>query len=209
MNPGDLVVCGVVTDVLLEDIRISVPKGHAVTIPADLALRSIDLHRQLSAGTIFQLNVNSLLSLKVRPEPDVPREEQQQVSQGRVPSQEALTLQAEVNRLQAEVSRLQTENADLRAFNEKINARFDEVVGMLRHQQPSSSSAQKALVSSLREEEGNVPLYIPAQIRPEVDALRIETQEKTSESAGVNQAAGALKRFKRQLGTGGSGTGDQ
>ena len=66
MNHGDVIVCGVSEDKLIEDIGVMVPKGDVITVPGAQAYKSKDLWRLISQQVIFQLNSNSLLRI-VRP----------------------------------------------------------------------------------------------------------------------------------------------
>lgn len=213
MGPGDMVVCGVIGDVILDDIHFSVPKGHAVTIPADLVVRSTDLHRQLSQGAIFQLNKNSLLRLKLpRAEEPVPvpevavelgvENESLRAENGRLQAENG-RLQGDVGRLQGEVAKLKKELLDAKSSSGKLEGRLDEIMTLLKDrpatviQQVVGQNGTKS--STSEPNEGAAPTFIPSQIRPEnVDASRISVQEKSAEAGGISQAASALRKLKEK-----------
>ena len=174
MNSGDMVVCGVTGDVLIEDIRVSVPKGHAVTVPADLVVRSVDLHRQLSAGAIFQLNTNSLLKLRPPPAQEVRRVEAPEVrnlqGENEALKAENARLQTENAKLQTEVQRLLRENVELRSSSGRLDGRLDEIMTLLQQRPATVTNIIQAPQNGAKSapdtvEDGAAPTFIPSQIR--------------------------------------------
>jgi len=205
---SDVVVCGVIGDIVLEDIAFLVPKGHAVTVPEQLAVQSKDLYRALSTGAIFQLNINSLLAPRPQGQVVIPPSLETQ--------QRNFELQAEVQRLQGEVTRLQSEsgrhqaeNAKLRAENAKLqdtNQKLDGILDLLKDRPTiiQQVMGQNGAVPKTVEE-GAAPTFIPSQIRSEnVTSSRITVQEGSSESGSISKASDALRKLKKQ-----SDSGDQ
>lgn len=207
---SDIVVCGVTGDIVLEDIAFSVPKGHAVTISADLAVRSKDLYRCLSTGAIFQLNVNSLLNQRAQaqtpPAPPSGVQERNAELEGENAKfrGEVQRLQLEVSKLQAESGRHQAENSRLRAENVKLQdttRKLDGILDLLK-ERPLTAIQQvgsQAVGSTPKTvEEGAAPTFIPSQIRSDnVTASRISLQEESSGSGGVSKASELLRKLKK------------
>jgi len=215
-----MVVCGITRDYLIEDIKFSVPKGHAVTIPVDLVLRSVDLHRALSQGILFQLNTHSLMRLKFPRTPGGVAEEERfandlakQMAQRSNAESEASNLKQEKVALEAENARLREELVALRSENAKLaseaeaakgtEGKLDQMLALLKErpatviQTVTQGTFGKAATSEPVEDDA--PKFIPSQIRPDsVDASRISVQEGSTESGGVASAADALKRFRKQ-----------
>jgi chromosome segregation ATPase len=218
-NTGDMVVCGVTSDFIIEDIAFSVPKGHAVTVPADLVVRSIDLHRALSQGIIFQLNINSLLFNKKSPRAPAVEEErfandlahalqsrtngltdENQVLKGDQAKlqEENVRLQTELAAVKAEKVRLEQEAQAANSTDEKLN----QMLTLLKDRPTVMQTVVQGSRASLPEfQEEAAPNFIPSQIKPDgVDASRIAVQETTAEAGGVSQAKNALRRLKSQQG---------
>ena len=56
MNPGDMIVQSVREDLVVQDIRLSLPRGIAVVVPGNSFYDSRDLGRLMSEGRVVQLN---------------------------------------------------------------------------------------------------------------------------------------------------------
>lgn len=217
MNPGDMVVCGVIGDILLDDIPVIVPKGIAIRIPAEQTLRSRDLHRALSQGTIFRLDIQNLLQQqlgKARPgTPPAPPPVVEPLVNEALEAEnlklkadvsrlttENSRLNGEVGRLQAELARAKKELADTRPTQDKL----DEILTKLAERPATQvvhvhEGANGKVEKSTQVVEEDAPVFIPSQIRPEnVDTSRIAVQEGSAGSKGVSQAANALRRLKKE-----------
>jgi len=224
-NVGDIVVCGILEDVLVEDIRIMCPKGHATTITADLVVRSTDLHRALSQGRLFQLNTNSLLRLKFPKTPGGAAEEERfaadiakAVAAKSQQEQDRLTgvmgsLQVENDKLRVDNVQLRAENTRLLADNARLQAeldtakltdgKLDQMLSMLKDRPTVVQTVVQGQAAAARvtQAEDDVPKFIPSQIKPEsVDVSRIAVQEQSGEVGGVASASDALKKLRRQSG---------
>lgn len=192
-----MVVCGVIEDVLIEDIRISIPKGHATTIVADLVVRSTDLHRALSQGRIFQLNTHSLLRLKFPRTPGGAAEEERFASDiAKAVAEKAQSfqdrLEAEAEHLKVEVTRLRlanvqlaAENAQLTANNQKLQVdnvrlqgeangtklteeKLDQMLSLLKDRPTVVHTVvQGTQGAKAFLPEDDAPTFIPSQIKPE------------------------------------------
>jgi len=214
MNNGDVIVCGVSEDKLVEDISILVPKGDAVTVPGHLAHRSKDLWRLLSQGVIFQLNANSLLRLKrqVEPPPVQPNPkldgleaklgglevEVGDLRSGLLKSQsEKSSLQAENRRLSAEVLRLQGELAGQALDQSKLDAILHLVKS--RPQVVNVVSESRASVAKpLDDVDGSAPMFIPSQIKSDSVGGQVAVKEGASDAASLSDASKALKGMRRK-----------
>jgi len=207
MNLGDIVVCGVTEDILLDDIKFVVPKGEAVTVPADLVVRSTDLYRQLSVGAIFQLNKNSR-GLR----PNSPPKEEPLESPSLQPV--VMAAQVEIEALKSENARLAEENnvlqervsvltreSSLLKDSLGIGERLDQMMAMLKNgvaQGPSVLRTSNLNGDSFPSSE-EAPVFIPSQIKmDDVDTSRLSTPEstETTSGAGVSRAANALRKLK-------------
>ncbi len=211
MNLGDIVVCGVTEDILLDDIKFVVPKGEAVTVPADLVVRSTDLYRQLSVGAIFQLNKNSR-GLR----PNSPPKEEPLESPSLQPV--VLAAQVEIEALRSENTRLAEENntlqervslltreASLLKDSLGIGERLDQMMAMLKNGVvqglPSLRTNGDPFPGDSFPSSEEAPVFIPSQIKmDDVDTSRLSTPEstETTSGAGVSRAANALRKLKEK-----------
>lgn len=204
MNLGGIVVCGVTEDVLLEDIRMVVPKGEAIAIPAELVVQSKDLYRQLSVGAIFQLNKNSR-GLRPNPPQEVALEHSE-------PQPVVIAAHAEVESLKSENTRLAEEN---KALQERVSVltretsllkdslgigdRLDQMMAMLKNGIVQGLPVQASKGDPFPSSGEEVPVFIPSQIKmDDVDTSRLSTPEstETTSGAGVSRAANALRKLK-------------
>lgn len=208
MNPADMVVCGVHSDVLIEDISVLVPKGQAVTIPGAHVVTSKDLYRNLSQGKVFRLNVNSLLqqqpsqpSVSVQETDENLRKERDtfQAHNEKLVSEIARVKAAaseEVAKLKTQVQILEAELVHLRQSSPMMT-KLDEVLAQLKAA-PQVIVQGSQVPAVKRDLNDDAPIFIPSQIRPETtDPLKMVTEESTTTGAkSVSQATNALRKLK-------------
>lgn len=212
MNPGDVLVCGVSEDVLVEDIQFSIPRGHAIVVPGDKANKSKDLWRLISQGTVFKLQTNSLLHPSKTQKPSEAAEEEKnealktqiedlasQVTGLRDELQRAKFKLSEQAALEAEVGRLQAENARLRAdlaTRDGLDSKLETILSAVKDRPATvvvQGSTQKTATPS-----DDAPIFIPSQIKGEGGESRVNVQETTSDGSGVAGASQALRGLKKR-----------
>lgn len=198
MMPGDMIVCGVHSDFIVEDIQVSVPQGHPVLIPAEKVLRSTDVHRALSQGFIFRLHNNNILRQQKVKESvpsdstDTPVEGDLRTKLSQLQEQNASLLQTQ-RMLESQVTLL---TAQLQAVKPSApDARIDEILELLKTRQATISDSGRTRVKSSEVEEEVVPTFIPSQIKPSVDEVRISVEE-TSSKGNVAATANALRKLR-------------
>jgi len=217
MNNGDLIVCGVSEDTLVEDIGVMVPKGDAVPIQGHLANKSKDLWRLLSQSVIFRLNENSLLRVRPRVEPEaIP-------VQSLALQEERDQLSVEVQELRSKLSRIRSENQTLRTeveqlreeksgLTEELSTLRSSLVGHSEHASKLDALielvksrpvvlAGGSILSVVDEEESDdsIPLYIPSQIKSDSPAdKKVSLKEGASDVSSVSDASKALKGMRRK-----------
>ncbi len=190
MNAGDIMVFGLgAPTTLLEDIGMDVPHGHYVTIQAAKAHVSKDLWRAISQKLVFQLHPgpNGNFSQSSRP----------------VDTSETEALRAQVKALTEEGARLR---AILLAKEQEQQTKLDDILSLLRvgGQVGASLTASSA---SVRERadltgvvSGEVPTFIPSQIKPEGVEVQLSTNLEESAGAGVGAATSTLRKFRKSGG---------
>lgn len=181
---GDIRVMGLVGGThIIEDLGIDVPHGATVMIPAAKAHVSKDLWRAISQRCVFQLS--SAPQVGSGPTPRSPDH-------------------AEIEGLRSQVRQLTEENARLvaalAAKEGESQAKLDAILGLLRagvsvngiqeHVRPRSSPPVSDVVS------GDVPVFIPSQIKPEGAEVQISTVAEESSGAGVGGAKTALRKLR-------------
>lgn len=207
MNNGDVTVCGVSEDKLVEDIGVLVPKGDVVTIPGPLAHRSKDLWRLLSQGLIFQLNANSLLRLK-------------RADSTPAPPVELEKLELETQSLRSELTKVQTDNTGLRAEVKSLKleilrlkeegssqalsqAKLDEVLNLVRSRSIAPSEVRtngtKPLSVGVEDVDESVPIFIPSKIKSDSDVTgKVSLKEGATDASSLSDASKALKGIRRK-----------
>ncbi len=193
----DITVFGLATGTyLIEDIRMDVPCGTQVTIPAEMALRSKDLWRGINQRQLFQISA--------RPNVVPP------VASGNV------AVQAE---LQERAKRLEVENNDLRRrlLDQQTEAdrqqrmtqqtlaeqtaQMATIIKMLGSGGFVTSgviSSGKQVVATEDYVSGDAPTFIPGTITPDKADARIETTEASVENASVTGAADKLRTLRQK-----------
>lgn len=224
MSNGDLIVCGVSEDKLVEDIGLMVPKGDAVPVPAILANKSKDLWRLISQGVIFRLNENSLLRVRARVMPDQPPTErgndrdrfEAEVERLREENDDLVnengklfslnvSLQEEVKRLRSVVatqqSTLETQQTALSA-RQGHDSKLDAILELVKTQQ-AGVTYQKGSVSvpriAVADVDDSAPLFIPSQIKSDhQEEGRVSLKEEASDASTLTDASKALKGMRKK-----------
>jgi hypothetical protein len=187
MNAGDIMVFGLGgPTTLLEDIGMEVPHGHYVTIPAGKAHVSKDLWRAISQKYVFQLHPGPNGNFPVSPRP--------------VDTSETEALRAQVKALTEETARLR---AILLTKEQEQQTKLDDILAILRvggvvgsHVTSSSETSHERVVSA-GVVSGEVPTFIPSQIKPEGVEVQISTTSEESTGAGVNTATTTLRKLRK------------
>lgn len=197
MMPGDMIVCGVRGFVVLDDIQVTVPQGHAVLIPADKAVRSTDVHRELSSGALFRLSNNNLL---YPPKPQVEEPAAKPVEEGPT----VLQLSATIQQLQEQNAVLlrtqqtlqtQVETLTKQLTTAQSDTRLDDILSLLKTR-PVVVESRSTVGAREKVETEEVPTYIPSQIKPtDIEASHIVVQE-TSQKGNVSTAGNALRKLR-------------
>jgi hypothetical protein len=186
MSVGDVQVFGLMAGTCyLEDIAMDVPHGTTVTIPGVKAHVSKDLWRYISQKCLFHIQPGpgASMPMEARPPVAAPVPQEQQA--------------------------LREENAHLRAVlaaNELASqVKLDAILALLRaggslpavagHQEPVAARAVSTGVVS-----GDVPTFIPSQIKPEGVEVQLTTKPEESEGAGVHAASSTLRKLRRGAG---------
>lgn len=199
---GDVVVCAVSQDELIEDIGRMAPKGEPTHIPADLVVKSRDLNVLLSQSRLIRLNVNPLVRAATRgpvAEPPVP-EVNELYSRALVENEQ---LRAEIGKIKAENVSLRAELGHAQTHNAKLkeeagnSGKLDVILKMLQSMPagvPFTMSEDKTSVSVL----DDIPLYIPSQIKSDSTEGRVSVAEETTDGSSLSGASKALKEKRKK-----------
>jgi hypothetical protein len=187
---GDYVVAGMVTGThVIEDIGIPVPHQVAVRIPADLAHRSKDLWRGLQQNRLFLLKGG--FSISGAPEGVV-------IEAPEAPAPNN-NLTEENRRLCQELDSAKKENDALRKTLQAQEGKLEAIlmaIGRLGEGQVVVQAASvKAAVEAVG---GEVPMFIPSDVKPKGAESSIQVIEGTSEGTAVLDAAQKLKELRRK-----------
>ncbi len=197
MGVGDMRVFGmVVGNYVIHDIGVTVPHGREVTIPADKASKSKDLHKGLSQKSIF------LLPSQPAPQHVAPvthiRDDILQERNG--------FLEARCKQLEEENKRLLDENQRVQeslrlSASQGEQERMDTILKAIQGIKtgPVTYVNGAAPVSRADVADGTAPQFIPAEIAPKDAESRISTQRQTGDM-GVSDAADKLRKMRRGAG---------
>lgn len=223
MNPDDMLVQAVHTDLVVPDIKFNVPAGVATVVPGNQACDSRDLHRMISEGRIrklpLPLDTNPRLNNRVlhQPKPATP----EPPVQVKFEDPEILELRSQLHRLQAdfrlasaenqrlnvalneartecgqllaECGKLRAELAKLQEGDSKLNA----ILGKL-DKLPTQVVVQANSSARLVADESDVPSFIATH--PGVESSKITVKTNVVENTGET-AGDALKRFRKNKGS--------
>lgn len=189
MNGADYVVRGLAPyPVVLDDLMMDVPCGHTLTIPADKASNSRDLHLAISQNRLLWVN--------------------RHMQVGRSVDYEQLRARCQI--LEDENRRLREEVRVLKAAPPAAplvvgaDPRFEEILVLLKSgvaQSPRALPVETALAKTREVQpdvvEVEVPQYIPDRVVPEgAGGGRVIIPEQTSTASGVGQAQEALRKLR-------------
>ena len=195
MSGGDVKVIGLTMGTyVIEDIMMDVPMGVTVTIPGARAYASKDLWRGISQKRLFQLHPGSSVPAVVQRPPD----------------------NVEVDALRGQIRSLVEDNLRLReALATKVPApapqppppppkldesKLDDILALLRSGLAGTAVSGRAEASSNGAVSGDVPNFIPSQIKPENVEVKISTTPEERSGEGVQGAAEALRKFRKGSG---------
>ncbi len=187
---GDVRVFGLVAGThVLEDIRMDVPHGREVVIPADLAARSKDLWRAISQKRIFQLPS----------QPPPPHAAPVTFIRDDVLQERNRFLEQRNKELEDENGRLREALRQSMAQGDRLDTILKAIQSMPAPQAVYVNGAGPA--SAPREEiaDGTAPQFIPAEIAPKDAETRIDAKrEEAADSSGISAAAERLRKMRKQ-----------
>ena len=209
MDPnGGITVCGMVTGThTIEDIKVNVPHRVAVFIPAEDVIRSRDVQIAIQQRKIFILDNHVVVppGLRVRGTPPPKR----------VPAAPPAVSARNDAELQKTLRDTQVELRKSMAREDKSKAREDALAAALAASQEQFAAIQGTLDRIEAKEStvvvqggaggvqasdvvgGDVPKYIPEQIKPEKAETRI-TVKKEEGSSNVSGAVSKLREMRKK-----------
>jgi seryl-tRNA synthetase len=215
-NSGDIVVQAVAEDLVIQDIRFSVPRGRSVVIPGNLACDSRDLGKLMSQKRIMKLDSNPRLdsTLSTQPKSDLVEADQLLVSSTELVElktqlQKARTelrasaaevhrlikelgeSRAECGRLLAEGNQLRAEIAKLKEEDSKLSTILSKIESMPTQVVVQASSKDVPLDGSLSEED--VPVFVPT-FGP---TKKMAVKEDKVDGSSAQAASKALKELRK------------
>jgi hypothetical protein len=204
--PGDVIVCGVQADEVIEDLGKKVPKSVATHISADNANKSKDLWSLLSQSRLIRLNVNPLLrapqstaqaSIGVS---DILEAEYNKAVAEVVKLRydlslartEAVTLKLELGLANEEIARLRTESSQ--------SHKLDDILSLLKERALQvSADANVGIGPQYLVPDDYVPMFIPSQIKSDVtESSRVAVKEESSSSSALSDASRALREKRKK-----------
>jgi predicted nuclease with TOPRIM domain len=199
MNPGDVHVHGLVVNThVIEDIRIDIPYGRDVVIPADKAAVSRDLWRAINQKKLIQLfpqatsmSMPSIIHIR----DDVLQERNQ-------------TLERRCKSLEEENRNLQEENKNLRESNKSLQEalkasvqqqnQLDSILNLLQSGGIQRSNGPEVLSFPKEVADGNVPMFFPSDLVPKDTVSRIEVKQEVDTSSDVSGNSEKLRKLRRK-----------
>lgn len=221
MNPGDMIIQAVSEDLVIQDIRLNVPRGRAIVVPGNLACDSRDLGQLMSQKRIIELGANPRLTnaLSTQPRSDQPEQaipvaDSSELfelrSQFQVLQSELKSSNAEVQRLKGELeasrtecgqllaegSQLRAEVAKLKAEDSKLSTILDKIDSMPSKVVIQATSGKEVPLDGSLSEESDVPIFIQNFDPPK----KMTVKESSSTSTEVATATKALGEFRKKKG---------
>jgi hypothetical protein len=179
MSDGGITVTKTTTgSVLLTDIQVMVHHQIPTYIPADQALNSVDLHRALGSGSIFQMlnTMHNKPQESPRPLEDENRTLrdalQRSTQQGNDLQRTMTLLTQQIEALTAVVGQIGTTQVVIQGSSPAAAQRVSEVVG------------------------GDVPMFIP-DIDSSNTEVQVQVQEVLSEGDAVSDARSKLRQLRK------------
>lgn len=187
---GDVRVLGLVAGThVLEDIGMDVPYGVTVSISAEKAARSKDLHRAISQRCIFALPSHPSGPALFHQNPP------QQVGDG-VLLERIRALEEEKRQLQMAI--IQSNDAQ----QQKLDAILLAIQAQATVQQVIHVNSNGNVLPPRHEvADGEAPTFIPSEIHPKDAESRIESQKDSAGASGVSDAAERLRKMRQGSGS--------
>lgn len=191
MEIGGISVVGLAMgEHFLSDIQVVVPHRVPVYIPAEKALRSKDLYRALSQGTIFKLDGGT--GYVQRPDTKdsagvaVLKQENERLSRELAVAQQQIALLKE--QLQAP-SAIQSQMTSIMEALGRIEATPKVVTQVMSGTQSTPTVEATGVVG------GEVPMFLPDMSMPDTAEVRLNIQQSVSEDS-VTGAASTLRALR-------------
>jgi hypothetical protein len=180
MNPGDVVVEAVSEDLVVNDIRYSVPRGVGTVIPGNLACDSRDLGRLMSEKRIIPFGSNPRLDNKLatQPRPVQPDLSQVQNPNPTEPS-EILELRTQFQKAQGDLRALTIENQRLRVALEESRTECGQFLadGSKLRAEISKLQAEDSKLSTILGKLDSLPSRVVAQEGERKDKLATDESD--------------------------------
>jgi hypothetical protein len=182
MSDGGITVTKTTTgSLLLTDIQVMVHHQIPTYIPADKALNSVDLHRALGSGAIFQM----LNTMHIKPQ-ESPR---------------AAALEDENRTLREALQKSTQQGNDLQRTMETLARQMEAltaVVGQIGVSQVVVQGVSPAAAQRATEVVGgDVPMFIPDSIVSPTADVQVQVQEVLSEDDSVSDAQNRLRQLRK------------
>lgn len=167
---------------LIRDIMVSVPHRVSVYIPADKALNSKDLYRDLATGAIFQLSgfikQDAPEGVEDEDDDETPAAPAKRAPEASVKGEDTASLKEGMARLERQLATLTTALQNLTVT---------QVVQATPGEAPKAKDAGAIDL--------NAPMFIPDNLIPKAD-VNIQAKEAVS-NEGISNAASKLKELRR------------
>jgi hypothetical protein len=172
----------------IDDLRVFVPEGGEVTIPAEQVYRSKDLHRGLSQRQLFRLGTGPVQP----PAPPAPRAEKQSAqARAATPSSES----PRIRELERETEKLRSQVSDLKST---VEEKLDKVLGKLDGAAVAAPRGKTSQAKTRAAVEDDTPRFIPEQITPSDATVNVSVKEKSGDGDDVGKAKSALRRVRKK-----------
>jgi len=219
-----MLVKAITEDIYVDDIRLSIPRGDPVVIPANLVCDSTDLGRLISSQRLMKLDINPRLDNKLSTQPRVahvptpvaPSDNSQELfelrsqlqaaqaslktmtSEGQKLNSDLESSRTECGQLLAEGSKLRGELAKHREEDSKLSTilgKLDNLPTQVVVQAAPGSSMNTPLDGSLSEDDP-APIFIQNFDPPK----KLTVKTSTSDSDTVSKATAALGELRKKKG---------
>lgn len=190
---GDVRIVGLVAGRhVIEDIGRDVSFGETILIPAEMALRSVDLWRAISQKCVFRIPASMMTA-----EPHG------------VDDMEKARLTQYITELESRLVRLQAENDSLRAKLQEtkapmgdpnLEAKLDTILAAIQSTPKVvhvHGDGPQRVVPKEDVVDGSAPTFLPSEITLKDVETRIDIQGEKSEASGVSEASKALSKLRK------------
>jgi len=177
---------------VIEDIKVSVPHQVAVYIPAEQAYKSKDLWRGLSQRRLFRLTGGSGLVIEPNTKP---------------PSVDETLTEATIDnkKLRRDLERSRQQNVGLQGAIQSMQGQLGAILQVLGKFEnggiplavaPQIAAVQAAQAEANKAVGGEVPSFIPDDIRPDDAKSSISVKAQVIEGSSVMDAAKLLRKAR-------------